>query len=523
MIKIGVRYDSEYIKRPLAVGEYTPEMLVELDTCSESPLPFVKHVVIVHPDRGKIPFDPYPFQMEVLKTIINNRFVIILCARQAGKSTTIAAYALWFAIFHPDKTVGIVSNKAVSAIDILHRIKIMYEELPNWIKPGVEEYSKTFITFDNKSRIFVSATTPDAFRGRTLNLLFCDEFAFVKKSICEDFWSANYPTISTSEDAKIIIVSTPNGMFNLFHKLYVDAEHLENTFIPLKYDWKAVPGRDQAWALEQRRNLGKIRFAQEQLVEFIGSIATVIDSNVLEILFQQCNDPNYLELEGKLKIWEKPEKQATYVLGCDTAKGTGENFSCVQVLRIDSMTPYKCTQVAVYMDNHVDVYTFADIINRIAIYYNKAFIMCENNAEGSAVVGKLWWDLENGGLVNSGAKNKDLGLRATRKTKPKAVLLMKKLIEDGELVLNDKETVNQLTTFIEKNGKYFGKENSDDLVSALYWAVFIVEMNVLAEGYELKRWDEGKEEDEVWGIMSDIIDNIDDDFSWLTGGPQLWD
>jgi hypothetical protein len=187
------------------------------------------------------------------------------------------------------------------------------------------------------------------------------------------------------------------------------------------------------------------------------------------------------------------------------------------------MTPYKCTQVAVYMDNHVDVYAFADIINRIAIYYNKAFIMCENNAEGSAVVGKLWWDLENGGLVNTGSKTKDLGLRATRKSKPKAVLLMKKLIEDGELTLNDKETVNQLTTFIEKNGKYFGRENYDDLVSALYWAVYIVEMNVLSEGYELKKWGEGKEEDEVWGIMTDIIDNIDDDFSWLTGGPQLWD
>jgi len=85
VIKIGVRYDNEYIKRPLAVGEYTPEMLVELDTCSENPLSFVKHVVIVHPDKGKIPFNPYPFQMEVLKTIINNRFVIILCARQAGK------------------------------------------------------------------------------------------------------------------------------------------------------------------------------------------------------------------------------------------------------------------------------------------------------------------------------------------------------------------------------------------------------------------------------------------------------
>ncbi len=88
-------------------------------------------------------------------------------------STVIAIYALWYAIFHPDKTIGIVSNKALSAIDIMSRIKILYEELPSFLKPGVKEYSKTFTTFDNESKIIVSATSADAFRGRTLNLLVC--------------------------------------------------------------------------------------------------------------------------------------------------------------------------------------------------------------------------------------------------------------------------------------------------------------------------------------------------------------
>jgi len=170
---MAIKYDAQFVKQPLAPVEYTPEMLQELKRCSEDILHFLRYVRIVHPDRGRIDFEPYDFQKKILTTVKDNRFCCILCSRQAGKSTIIATYALWYAIFHPDKAIGIVSNKALSAIDILARIKLTYEELPTFLKPGVSEYSKTFCTFDNKSRIIVSSTSPDAFRGRTLNLLVC--------------------------------------------------------------------------------------------------------------------------------------------------------------------------------------------------------------------------------------------------------------------------------------------------------------------------------------------------------------
>jgi hypothetical protein len=180
-------------------------------------------------------------------------------------TTVISIYALWFAIFNADKTIGIVSNKQSSAIDILKRLKKTYEELPVWLKPGVIEWSKTFVTFDNGTQIMVSATSEDAFRGRTLNILFCDEYAFVPKNIADAFWAANYPTISSSVDAKIIIISTPNGMFNQFHTIYSHAEREENEFIHLKFDWRANPERDEAWATSQRKNLGNKKFTQEHL------------------------------------------------------------------------------------------------------------------------------------------------------------------------------------------------------------------------------------------------------------------
>jgi len=345
----------------------------------------------------------------------------------------------------------------------------------------------------------------------------CDEFSFVRPSIAEDFWSANYPTISTSTEAKIIIISTPNGMFNLFHRIYTEAEHCENTFIPMKFTWRDVPGRNKAWADEQLKNLGKVKFAQEQLVEFLGSTNTVIDPNVLEIILSGIEEPIQTDLNGKLMLYEKPEKGKTYVMGIDVAKGTGENASVIQVLRVDSLIPLKFAQVATYISNAVDVYSFADVINRTSYFYNDAFIMCENNAEGSAVVNRLWWDHENPNLVNSGGKTVDLGIRANKLTKPKAVLMMKKLIEDGDFILKDRETIKQLASFIDDNGKFRGNNNTnDDCVSALYWGIYIVEMGIL-DGYHINAMEEkSKEEggDDIWGILTDATAQ-EENFDWL--------
>lgn len=508
-----VRYDT-FVKRPLEEFPYSPEQVQELQKCSVDIWYFLKYIKIVHPDRGRIIFEPYPYQKKILKKLQQNRFVIGLWARQSGKSTTVCAYALWFAIFNSDKVIGIVSNKQNSAMDILNRLKIMYEELPVWLKPGVSEYSKTFVYFDNGSKIMVSATSPDALRGRTLNLLIMDEFAFVAKNKAEDFWSSNQPTITASEESRIVIISTPNGMFNLFHRLYSGAERKENTFVPVRATWKEVPGRDRKWAEEQKQNLGKIRFAQEHECEFLGSTNTVIESETIENLYTQIKDPVHTDLQGRLKIYEKPIRDFQYVLGVDTAKGTGENGSGIQILKIASSKPISYEQVAVFYHTLTDVYTFSDIVNRLSLYYNNAYIMCENNAEGSTVVSRLWWDFENPGLINSGSKNVDLGIRAKKNTKPKAVLLWKKLVEDTSLKICDRDTVDQISTFIEKGGKFMGKDMPDDLVCAMYWATFIGSMNILEDSPELRKSVEDDDED-AWGILTDVP-AYEENWDWLT-------
>jgi hypothetical protein len=251
--------------------------------------------------------------------------------------------------------------------------------------------------------------------------------------------------------------------------------------------------------------------------EFLGSTNTVISPEVIEYLFTLYKEPTHIDLNGRFRIYEKPIEGNTYILGCDTAKGTGENDSVIQVLKIISMKPVKFEQVAVFQDDHTDVYAFADIIHRISLFYNKAHIMVENNAEGAAVVTKLWWDIETESLVNTGAKTQNLGIRATKNTKPKAVLLMKKLIEDECLQINDKETVEQIASFIEENNKFFGKDLKDDLISGLYWTVYIIEMDIFDESATLKSMSDldKEQKDEIWGILTDIDTDSDNSFKWL--------
>ena len=164
---------NEYVKRPREELEFTKENILELEGCSNDIYHFIEYVKIVNPDLGEIGFEPYEYQYELLEKFINNRFNVALCSRQSGKTTVVAVYALWYAIFNRDKNIGIVSNKESSAKMILSRIKRMWESLPLWLKPGVTEYSKTFVTFDNGTRIVISATSPDAFRGESMNLLVC--------------------------------------------------------------------------------------------------------------------------------------------------------------------------------------------------------------------------------------------------------------------------------------------------------------------------------------------------------------
>lgn len=250
--------------------------------------------------------------------------------------------------------------------------------------------------------------------------------------------------------------------------------------------------------------------------EFIGSSNTVIDGKTLERLMKHRKEPESLDMGGKLRIWEKPKQGATYVLGVDTSKGIGGDSSVIQVIKILGVNPIQMRQVAVWEDKFTDVYKFAEVVNKMSYYYNDGYLMVENNAEGSVVVQRLWWEYENQNLINTGGKVKDLGIRATGSTKPRAVLLMKKVLEDRMIEIYDERTVAQISDFQDLGGNKFGGVNiNDDLVTSLYWAIYVIEMQVFDESFTFS--EEQDEEDDFWGdFLSDWEDEAREvDWSWL--------
>jgi hypothetical protein len=502
---------NEYIPKPNFDVEFTSEQIEEIVKCKNDFFYFCKYVKIVHPDFGRIIFVPRNYQIEIAKSVIENRYTLARCCRQSGKTQLLSVLIIWFSIFNDDKFIGIASNKAASAKDFLARVKLIYEELPVWLKPAVVEYNKTSLQFDNGTRIESSSTTKDTFRGRTIWLLCLDEFAHVPESYSEAFWNSNYHALSASTESRIVILSTPNGMFNLFWRLDTDADARRNSFNNFVVTWERVPGRDEIWKQNQLEHMTMDQFRQEQECAYIGSVSTVINHRVLEHIIKNYTYHIERGLAGHLLIYEKPALDSKYVIGVDVAKGTGHDYSAIQVLKIMSVKPIRLEQVAVYNSNRIDVYDFSDVIVRLGLYYNNAILMIENNAEGISVVNKIWWDLEYQNLYSSDGK--DLGIRSTRQTKPRAVLLMKKLIEDYSLKIVDKTTLEQLADFSERNKKFTCLTLNDDLISALYWACYFITTDWLDENFEFKK--NKKDDNDAWGILSDVnTQNVD--WSWVS-------
>ena len=242
-----------YAGNPLLKGAYTPveydkETLEEYIRCSKDPIYFAKrYMQIVHVDHGLMPFDLYDYQEEMVDTFHNNRFVICKMPRQTGKSTTICAYLLHYALFNEQANIAILANKGSTSREILQRLKTAYEHLPKWLQQGVVVWNRGNIELENGSKVISASTSSSAVRGSSFNIIFMDEFAHIDPpSLAEEFFTSVYPTISSGVTTKVFIVSTPKGL-NMFYKMWIDAEEKRSDYVPIEVHWSQTPGRDQKW------------------------------------------------------------------------------------------------------------------------------------------------------------------------------------------------------------------------------------------------------------------------------------
>jgi len=251
------------LKKANTKSEFTKEQIEELAKCMNNPVYFIEHYIkIVTLDRGLVPFEMYNFQKEMVDTFHDNRFTICKLPRQSGKSTTIVSYLMHYVIFNDNVNVAILANKSSTARDILGRLQLAYENLPKWMQQGVINWNKGSLELENNSKIIAASTSSSAIRGGSFNIIFLDEFAFVPNNIAEQFFSSVYPTISSGQSSKVMIVSTPHGM-NMFYKLWNDSVNGNNSFQNIEVHWSEIPGRDEKWKEETIKNTSEAQFRTE--------------------------------------------------------------------------------------------------------------------------------------------------------------------------------------------------------------------------------------------------------------------
>ena len=178
-------------------------------------------------------------------------------------------------LFKNDKNIMIIANKGDTANEIVEKIKAIYVLLPFFLKPGIKVWNQKSLTFENGCKIKTSARSKTPAIGFTIDVLYMDEFAHIPSNIIEPYYTAAYPTVSSIENSKIIITSTPNGM-NLFHRLLMDAERLpgdprKNRYNARRVYWYEVDGRFVTYIRLDPYRLKQYELEKEDVFNFVSS------------------------------------------------------------------------------------------------------------------------------------------------------------------------------------------------------------------------------------------------------------
>jgi len=514
--------------------EFTQENIVEFLKCKDDPVYFAReYIQIVSLDKGLVPFSLYDFQEKLIRNFHQSRFNICKMPRQTGKSTTCVSYLLHYAVFNDNVNIAILANKASTARDLLGRLQLAYENLPRWMQQGIISWNKGSLELENGSKISANSTSSSAVRGGSYNVIFLDEFAFIPNHIADDFFASVYPTISSGQSTKVIIVSTPRGM-NHFYRMWHDAERKKNEYVPTEVHWSEVPGRDEAWKEQTIANTSEQQFKVEFECEFLGSVNTLINSAKLKNLVYETP----IQKNAGFDVYESPIKDHNYLITVDVARGLGNDYSAFIVFDITNF-PYKA--VAKYRNNEIKPMLFPSIIADVGKAYNKAFILCEVNDIGDQVASILNYDLEYdnllmcsqrgraGQVVGAGfsGKRSQLGVRTTAAVKKLGCSNLKTLLEDDKILIIDYDIISELTTFSQKHNSFEAEEGcNDDLAMCLVIFAWLVAQDYFKEmtdnDVRKRIYEEQKNQIEQdmapFGFMSDGLD----DTSFVDADGDLW-
>jgi hypothetical protein len=452
---------------------------------------FKKYAIIQHPKRGKINFNLYEFQEKTLPQFQNNRYNIVLKGRQLGLSTLTAGYALWRMLFTDDFKVLVIATTQDVAKELVSKVQLMYEKLPVWLKKTAKEdvFNKLELTFKNGSSIKAVSSSEKSARSPSISLLLVDEAAFIDKM--DDIWTAAQATLATGGDA--ILLSTPNGMGNLFHQKWMEAvegtfDDLDEPFNAIMLPWHLHPDRDEKWAKSEKSKLGARKFAQEHDCDFISSGHTVIEGEILQYYKENMVvDPLEKRYSGDLWIWDFPNYSKSYMVLADVARGDGADYSTFHIFDVETMD-----QVAEYKAK-IGTREFGHMLVSISMEYNQALLVIDNKNMGWDVVQvaldrgypNLYYSYKNDPFFDENIhlrKNYDLknkkdmvpGMTVGHKIRMNLISKLEIYFREKAIGLKSIRTINELFVFLWVNGKAQAQSGyNDDLVMALAMGLFV--------------------------------------------------
>lgn len=452
--------------------------------CATDPVYFAKkYVYIVHPTRGRVQFNLYPFQEDVIKLFQKNDYSLILKSRQLGISTLVALYSLWIMLFTKDKNILVVCTKTDTAKNMVTKVKFMHDNLPSWLRTGKpDENNKLTFKLKNGSQIKAVSAAGDSGRSEAVSLLIMDEAGFIPNA--EELWGSAQQTLSTGGGC--IALSTPNGTGNWFHQQWAKAELSQTKFLPIKLPWYVHPERNQTWRDEQTELLGPKLAAQECDCNFATSGDGVFDNEILEY-YEQTYIKEPIEKRGsngELWIWEHPDYTRNYMVHADVARGDGKDYSAFHVIDIED-----AKQVAEF-HGQVSTKDYGNILVSIATEYNDALLVVENANIGWAVIQvaidreyrNLYYSPKSEINIVDAYSNKNMnnmnnmtpGFTTSMKTRPMIIQKLEAYTRERSCIIQSKRLIEEMRTFIWKNNRAEAQSGyNDDLVMSFGIGLYV--------------------------------------------------
>ena len=530
------------LKRANLPFEYTREEIEELKKCKADPMYFALNFAFIRTHKGDMVVKDAgglrDFQEQIIQNMHNNKFNILMASRQIGKTVTTAIYIVWFLLFNKDKNVLMVADNMSTTKEIMEKLRIVLDNLPFFMKPGISKIYESSIRLDNDCRLVLRTTTKKSGIGMTVNFLYIDEFAHIAESNLDKFYRAILPTITEDPFAKVMITSTPNGR-NKFWEIWTSAIDKDNEYSPMRVDWWQVPGRDEEWKKKTIANFGtEADFNQEYGLQFFSSDQLLLSSNDLK----KIDNSQTVYVNTKLDLEEEDyyindyltvhKKYANYtiddfkndpsffVFSIDTADGLEQDYSVLNIFKVAAL-PIKellknkkaikkeldaisLVQIGKFRCNTLDINHFAMACEKI-IYdiFNPEHvrIILELNHKGELLHNRFatndayWW----GQMVHTKhtdlSQNLKAGVRLGPTNKLKYCERLRYFVSTNRVLVTDYDTFLELSSFGKsKGGSYRCQSGNDDL------AMTCVNTSPLFESPQF------------WEIGGEVYENMSDEY-----------